>query len=377
MTRFRWGVATDVGRVRSVNQDNAAAIEGFFAVADGMGGHRGGEVASSIAVESLTSSLPLLSSDELLAAIQESNSAVLRRATDDPGLRGMGTTLCVLALVDDGDAEPLLLLANVGDSRIYKLSSGHFEQMTDDHSMVAEMMREGRITAAEAASHPQRNVLTRALGIDAGLHVDAWHVWPIVGDRWLLCSDGLFNEVSDATIAAVLGTTSDPAAAAQELVRLANEGGGRDNVTVLVVDVIEDSDHAVIAPTVANPVVGADVEADTLLVAAGSRVRADTDRDAAPGRRSTVDRVRATWRVLAFAAALVVLGAVAIVAWIIYDGGGSATNDPPAITTTSILSTVATSTTLAAATSSTVVATSTTSSPTASVSTTSGSTGPP
>ena len=359
MTRFRWGVATDVGRVRSVNQDNAAAIEGFFAVADGMGGHRGGEVASSIAVESLTSSLPLLSSDEWLAAIQESNSAVFRRATDDPGLRGMGTTLCVLALVDDGDGEPLLLLANVGDSRIYKLSSGHFEQMTDDHSMVAEMVREGRITAAEAASHPQRNVLTRALGIDSGLHVDAWHVWPIVGDRWLLCSDGLFNEVSDATIATVLGTTTDPAAAAQELVRLANEGGGRDNVTVLVVDVVEDTDHAAIAPTVANPVVGADVEADTLLVAAGSRVRAD----AAPGGRSTADRVRAGWRVVAFAAAIVVLGVVALVAWIIYDGGGSATNDPPVIATT---------TTLTAAASTTVVVTETTTPPTIS-----GSTDPP
>ena len=360
MTRFRWGVATDVGRVRSVNQDNAAAIEGFFAVADGMGGHRVGEVASSIAVESLTSSLPLLSSDEWLAAIQESNSAVFRRATDDPGLRGMGTTLCVLALVDDGDGEPLLLLANVGDSRIYKLSSGHFEQMTDDHSMVAEMVREGRITAAEAASHPQRNVLTRALGIDSGLHVDAWHVWPIVGDRWLLCSDGLFNEVSDATIATVLGTATDPAAAAQELVRLANEGGGRDNVTVLVVDVIEDIDHAAIAPTAADLVVATDIEAHAPLVAADTRpVRAD----AAPGGRSTVDRVRAVWRVLAFAAAIVVLGVVALVAWIILDGGGSATNDPPVITTT---------TTPTAATSSTVVVTEATPPPTAS-----GSTDPP
>ena len=372
MTRFRWGVATDVGRVRSVNQDNAAAIEGFFAVADGMGGHRGGEVASSLAVESLTSSLPLLSTDELLAAIQESNGAVFRRATDDPGLRGMGTTLCVLALVDDGDAEPLLLLANVGDSRIYKLSSGHFEQMTDDHSMVAEMMREGRITAAEAASHPQRNVLTRALGIDAGLHVDAWHVRPIAGDRWLLCSDGLFNEVSDATIATVLGTTTDPAAAAQELVRLANEGGGRDNVTVLVVDVIDDIDHAAIAPTVANPVVATDIEPDALLVVAGNQVRADADGDAAPGGRSTVARVRATWRVLAFAAALVVLGVVAIVAWILYDGGGSATDNPPIVTTTSILSTVSSTTTLTAATSSTVVVTEATSPPTAP-----GSTAPP
>ncbi len=364
MTRFRWGVATDVGRVRSVNQDNAAAIEGFFAVADGMGGHRGGEVASSIAVESLTSSLPLLSSDELLAAIQESNSAVFRRATDDPGLRGMGTTLCVLALVDDGDAEPLLLLANVGDSRIYKLSGGHFEQMTDDHSMVAEMVREGRITAAEAASHPQRNVLTRALGIDSGLHVDAWHVWPIVGDRWLLCSDGLFNEVSDATIATVLGTTPDPATAAHELVRLANEGGGRDNVTVLVVDVIEDIDHAAIAPTGAHPVVATDVEADNLLVAADSRGRAAADGDATPGGRSVVARVRAMWRVVAFAAAIVVLGVVALVAWIIYDGGGPATDDPPVITTTTA--------TITPATSSTVDVTATTSPPTAS-----GSTGPP
>ena len=312
MTRFRWGLTSDVGRVRAANQDSALAIEGFFVVADGMGGHRGGEVASAIAVKALSDSLPLLSTDEVMTAIHSSNDAVLERANGDPGLRGMGTTLCVLALVDDGE-EPLLALANVGDSRIYQFASDVLEQMTDDHSVVAEMMRQGRITASEAETHPQRNVLTRALGIEPTILIDAWHVRPVVGHRWLLCSDGLFNEVSEATIAEVLGVIAEPSDAAHELVRLANEGGGRDNITALVVDVVDDEGHALIVSTPTTAEL-------TALSAAPCRVAdggvSEVDRPS-PQRSSTVlRRAKASWRVTLFVAAVVALVLVAFIAWL-------------------------------------------------------------
>src|SRR5690606_37334757 len=167
------------------------------------------------------------------------NVAILERALADPTLRGMGTTLCVLALVE-ADGEERLAIANVGDSRIYVFANGELEQMTDDHSLVAALVREGRITEEEAEGHPQRNILTRALGMDSDVTVDAWEVVPLVGERWLLCSDGLFNEVSVDQMGAVLRRLADPQGAAAELVRLANDGGGRDNITVLVVDIVDD-----------------------------------------------------------------------------------------------------------------------------------------
>ncbi len=333
MTRFRWGLTSHVGRVRAANQDSALAIEGFFVVADGMGGHRGGEVASAIAVKSLSDSLPLLSTDEVMTAIRSSNDAVLERANGDPALRGMGTTLCVLALVDDDDAEePLLALANIGDSRIYQFASGVLERMTDDHSVVAEMMRQGRITASEAETHPQRNVLTRALGIEPNIEIDAWRVRPVVGDRWLLCSDGLFNEVSEATIAEVLGAVAEPSAAADELVRLANEGGGRDNTTVLIVDVVDDDGHAVIAST---PISG-ELPA---LAAARRRVPdggADETAGAPPSKRAStaLRQVKATWRVTLFVAAIVALVLVAVITWLVTRHDGASTQVPASTSTT-------------------------------------------
>src|SRR5690606_8023216 len=149
MTRFRWGLATDVGRVRSVNQDNALAIEGLFAVADGMGGHRGGEVASEVAVRALRERARLLTSVDLLEAIHMANDAILGQSHEDPSLRGMGTTLCVLAQVD-ADGDERLAIANIGDSRVYLFANGELEQMTDDHSLVAALVREGRLTPEEA-----------------------------------------------------------------------------------------------------------------------------------------------------------------------------------------------------------------------------------
>jgi protein phosphatase len=360
MTRFRWGLASDVGRVRSVNQDNALAIEGLFAVADGMGGHRGGEVASEVAVRALQDRAPLLSSVDLIEAIHLANDAILEQSHGDESLRGMGTTLCVLALVD-AEGEERLAVANVGDSRIYLFASGELEQMTDDHSLVAALVREGRITQEEAEDHPQRNILTRALGIDHQVSVDAWEVAPFVGDRWVLCSDGLFNEVSVDQMAAVLRRLADPDDAARELVRLANDGGGRDNITVLIVDLVDDEGHAAIAPGGPDTVTAA---ADHAGGAAGSAVLLDAPTDdmtseargnGAPRRSS--NRPRFTWRVALFLFALLALIAVVIGAIAVFgtDDGDDTPPSPtvttvPAPTSTTSTTTLTPSTTTAPAT---------------------------
>ena len=239
MTSFAWGVATDVGRVRHINQDGLVARLGLFAVADGMGGHTGGEIAAEIAVEVLEAHRTIVSTQDLIDAVHAMNAAIMGRAEAEPSLTGMGTTLCALALVVSGDQERLAL-ANVGDSRVYVYAGDELQQLTEDHSLVAQLVRDGTLTATEAERHPQRNVLTRALGIDHEVSVDAWEVLPFTGDRFVLCSDGLSNELTDDQIAAVLRRLADPQEAANELVRLANDNGGRDNITVVVVDIVGD-----------------------------------------------------------------------------------------------------------------------------------------
>ena len=264
MTTFRWGSATDVGRVRSSNQDNAAVVDDrLFAVADGMGGHQGGEVASEVALDVLAAHLTEFTTGDLLAAVREANRRVHRRAESDPDLAGMGTTLCALALVE-GEGEERLALVNVGDSRVYRQRDGDFEQLTDDHSLVANLVKEGRLSPEEAAIHPQRNVLTRALGIDMVVQIDSWELEAVTGDRYLLCSDGLFNEVEHDRIAATLRRLDQPTDAARELVRLANDGGGRDNITCVVVDVIDgpgepDARGRALSDTDVHPAVPASV----------------------------------------------------------------------------------------------------------------------
>lgn len=237
MTGFRCGAATDVGRVRSVNQDNLLAMTSFFAVADGMGGHRGGEVASRIAVDTLAADLDGVSDVEVhVAAVRAANEAILHSAATDPDLYGMGTTLCTLGLTEIDGTEQLVI-TNVGDSRVYRYVDDHLEQITLDHSLVEDLLRQGRLSPEEAEDHPQRNVLTRALGVAHDVEVDHF-VLPVVhGDRFLLCSDGLFNEVSEPDIASMLGAVESPDDAAQELVDAANRAQSRDNITVVVVDV--------------------------------------------------------------------------------------------------------------------------------------------
>jgi protein phosphatase len=240
VTTLRWGSATDVGRVRQNNEDNLLVASPLFAVADGMGGHAAGEVASGIAVEILGDGFRHDGTAGGLAdAVRAANRAVWDRAQQQPDLHGMGTTLTAVALVED-DGTEVLAVVNVGDSRAYRLQGGELEQLTEDHSLVEELVRTGRISAAEAQVHPQKHVLTRVLGVDRDVEVDCFRVIPYQGDRFLLASDGLFNEVDDRTIASILRRVADPDEAAQELVTLAKSNGGSDNITVVVVDVVDD-----------------------------------------------------------------------------------------------------------------------------------------
>jgi protein phosphatase len=251
--RFAHGASTDVGRVRSLNEDSLLVADSLFAVADGMGGHRGGEVASAAALRSLGGATIAPTIESLAAAVQEANRAVFDQAQLDPELAGMGTTLCAIGLVyNDPDHRPAIGIVNVGDSRVYLLDGDRFAQLSEDHSLVETMVRGGQLSADEAAVHPGRNVLTRALGIERQVDVDCWTVDIKVGDRFLLCSDGLFNELHNDQISAVLRRLGEPTEAAEELVRLARESGGRDNITAVIVDVADDGG--------AGPGLGGDID---------------------------------------------------------------------------------------------------------------------
>ncbi len=241
-----FAAATDVGRQRTHNEDNFLIDKKLrlFLVADGMGGHAAGEVASGIAVQLLGDTFSGDRSAAGLAdAVRAANRAVWERAQQQSDLRGMGTTLTAVALVED-DGQEVLAVVNVGDSRAYRLQQGELEQLTEDHSLVEELVRSGRLSAEEAQVHPQKHVLTRVLGVDPDVEVDCFRIIPYAGDRFLLASDGLFNEVDDRTIASVLRRSDDPDAAAAELVELAKGNGGSDNITVVVVDVVDDDGRA-------------------------------------------------------------------------------------------------------------------------------------
>ncbi|GAC1311849.1 MAG: hypothetical protein NVSMB12_00810 [Acidimicrobiales bacterium] len=307
MTVLRWGSATDTGLVRRNNQDNLLVTESLFAVADGMGGHVGGEVASKIAVDALGSafdgSAPRTGED-LAVAVRAANQAVFERAQADPELRGMGTTMTAAALVTV-DGEERLAIANVGDSRAYVFAHGDLTQLTEDHSVAEELVRQGQLDPTEVDTHPQRHILTRAMGIQPQVEVDLWEVLPYTGDRVLLCSDGLVREVSDDQIAAVLRRLADPTEAAQELVAKARAGGGSDNITVVIVDVVDDDDRSLKASTAleGDPgLVSAAVEADP-----GAEAPGDGAAGTFPDAPVTPKRRRVTLRVVVF---VLLLGAV-------------------------------------------------------------------
>ncbi len=247
---FAWGVSTHSGKVRPANEDSFVAEPMVLGIADGMGGHQAGEVASEIAVDILRDRLGdgARNVDVVVAAVVEANASIFQAANANAAQRGMGTTLTAIALLRDtdddlygGDAEQLVLV-NVGDSRTYVRRAGELSRASIDHSYVQELVATGHITETEARTHPRRNIVTRALGIEPTVRVDTW-VLPLVrGDRYVLCSDGLVDEVPDDEIDAILADNDDPQAAADQLVDLANDHGGRDNVTVIVVDVLVGAD---------------------------------------------------------------------------------------------------------------------------------------
>ena len=248
---LKHGVATDTGNVRPQNEDAYVASDHLFAVADGMGGHNAGEVASALATTLLLERAvgQTLTPEWFVNAITAINRTIHESAAESTERRGMGTTICALALVNpQGETtEPQqVALANVGDSRIYLWRAGAFRQLSVDHSYVQELVNEGLITEEEARVHPRRNIVTRALGIDDRVAVDSWLIPLFSGDRFILCSDGLVDEVPTADIAALAAQQREPQIIADALVALAKRNGGRDNITVVVVDAIGDSPQSFI-----------------------------------------------------------------------------------------------------------------------------------
>jgi len=233
--RVKAGAATDIGLVREANEDGYLNRPPLYAVADGMGGHRGGEVASALALETLERGFEREGSEKLADTVREANGVIFERGSRDREVAGMGTTLTVAAAQEDS-----LHLVHVGDSRAYLLRDGELKLLTEDHTMVQEMVNEGTLTAEEAHDHPQRSILTRALGVWGEIEVDDLNVPLLEGDRILLCTDGLTATVPDERAVEILRDTPDPQDAAARLVETANEGGGIDNTTVVVLDVEAD-----------------------------------------------------------------------------------------------------------------------------------------
>jgi PPM family protein phosphatase len=258
--RFVTGRATDQGRIRDNNEDALLVDDDhtLFAVADGMGGHQGGEVASHTAIEALRAAFAGGSSID--AAITRANDAVFARAAGNDELTGMGTTLTALTAENDH-----VLIGHVGDSRAYLLHDGTLQRVTNDHSLVEELVRDGRLTPEQAESHPRRAIVTRALGVDREVDVDMYRVDVVVGDRVLLCSDGLNTMLRERDIERIARTELDPQHAADALVAAANAAGGEDNTTVLGIDVAEvgaaapatpgtDEHHTSVGPPAPAPV---------------------------------------------------------------------------------------------------------------------------
>jgi serine/threonine protein phosphatase PrpC len=295
--RIDAGASSDVGRLRTGNEDGFIVDDRLelYAVADGMGGHNAGEIASATALEALRAAVA--SGKALDAAIVLANSAIFDKAATDRELTGMGTTLTAVAIL----GESTFLIGHVGDSRAYRIRDGGLEQLTEDHSLVEELVREGRLSPAEAEVHPRRSVITRALGIDPNVEVDLYTLDARTGDRLIVCSDGLTTMVRDDDVLRIGELDADPRDAADRLVDAANEAGGEDNITVLIIDVLE-------APPPAPP------DPEALAAAPESRtplpVAAPDVPDEQPARRRP--RLRSVGGVLLYVLPVVVIVGMAI-----------------------------------------------------------------
>lgn len=235
---MKWSQATEVGLVRKTNEDSICIIPelAFFAVADGMGGHKSGEVASNMALVALAEKIRNSNisnvTDRLLEGVQQANSDIYNSSRQKEDNQGMGTTLTAILIKDNG-----LTVAHVGDSRAYLIRSGSITPLTQDHSLVQEMLRQGGITKEQAKEHPQRNVLTRALGIESSVDVDLNRFELLSGDIVVLCTDGLYNLVSDKVIMELVLAANKPGQSVRDLVNEALKAGGTDNISVIVVEI--------------------------------------------------------------------------------------------------------------------------------------------
>ena len=287
---------TDAGRRRRRNEDALVCNPPLFAVADGMGGPRAGEVASGLAAAALKANESGgAGEDRVVALIQEANRRVFERSSEDENVSGMGTTMTV-ALVDDGS----VVIGHVGDSRAYLARDGALEQLTEDHSLVAELVRGGKLSPEEAVHHPQRSVITRALGTDPDVDADTFTVQAHNGDVFLLCSDGLTTMVSDETILRVLEEHRSLERSAEELVKLANKAGGEDNITIVAFGLTDEPEEHTVEQTLPMQAVD-DTDEDTL-----------DEVDAVP-----VVEERKRRRVWPFLLLLVLIVAGAIVVWVL------------------------------------------------------------
>ena len=234
---------TDIGRVRKLNQDYVFASEqalgnlpNLFIVADGMGGHNAGDYASKHAVEIMKAEIERSFEKSpvkiLRKAIQAANDYIRQKAGEDESLRGMGTTVVAATCLGDRSLE----VANVGDSRLYIVNNDKIEQITRDHSLVEEMVRMGGIDRESARIHPDKNIITRAVGVEAAVEADFYNVELERGDTVLLCSDGLTNMLEDEEIRMIMGSREGVEEKAEELVRAANDNGGRDNIAVIIIE---------------------------------------------------------------------------------------------------------------------------------------------
>ena len=363
MAALAWGAATDPGRIRDSNEDAFVAEQMVFAVADGMGGHQAGEVASALAAGTLRERLiaGATSVDVVVAAVVEANAAIFQTAHTNTAQRGMGTTLTAMAVLPPTDGrQEQLAIVNVGDSRVYLVRSGELTRATIDHSYVQELLATGHITEAEARAHPRRNIVTRALGIEPNVRVDSWLMPVVRGDRYVLCSDGLVDEVDDEEIHAIIRANAQPQACADALVTAAVNNGGRDNVTVVVVDVVDGIDPASIAEIPADA-----SDDDTVPL---TRAMALTDEPTPTleqpvvvsrvqqqlGRRMTVK----TFLLLLLAAAVVVVVFVVVLAQFTGDDGDTPT--PTTVPATTPVTTAETTATTEPSTTTTVRSTATT-----------------
>jgi PPM family protein phosphatase len=301
LTRWRYAAATDTGLVRQTNQDALFADGSLAIIADGMGGHAAGEVAAAISIDLIRRHFQEHPTVEgFIEAIQEANVAVVTDAKENPEHFGMGTTIIAVGLTSDLSGVVSPTLVHVGDSRAYQLRDGALRQLSEDHSVAEEWVRMGRLTPEEAAVHPRRHQLTRGVGVEDTISIDVTSIHAIAGDRILLCSDGLSNELDPDTLARLASAPTGLEFAVESLVSAAKAAGGHDNISVILLEF--DEVNVTAAPI------------NRTMSSAPPPIESTRPKNA--GRRRRI----VTWRVwvATFFLLAVIAGGVAVVHWYAY-----------------------------------------------------------